>query len=111
MLVREKLRRRCQKFLEPEERIVRVFVVRAGLAGIGAARYAIVAVTDRSVVLFDASIWSNFKPRKLRLRGPRRPWTAQLSGLWGHIVLDRRYEVHRRWFDDVRAAEDDMGAA
>lgn len=107
---RERLRGRCQRVLAGEGPVHRAFIVRdSDIAG-AIAWYSVIALTDREVVVLNSSFWWNYWPRRVRVRLPRRPLLCDLSGwLWGWLLVDRRtYYVHRRWFDEVRAANGEM---
>lgn len=118
MALREKLRERAQPHLEPGEEIQSVFLAQTGptpwLAGaIGAliyffvAKYRVVVVTDRSIVLLNAGAFVPTKPKGVFARLPRNtqlgPYEAKV---WGKVVLgDTRHWVHRRFKGDVEAAD------
>jgi hypothetical protein len=109
MTGKDALLARCSSFLEANERIEHAFLVRLDRRGIGLSRFRIATVTDRSIVLFDCGYLSNFVPQRLHARLPRAMWTSDLTGrVWGHITLDRPYQVNRRWFNDVIDAENDL---
>jgi uncharacterized protein DUF2510 len=68
-----------------------------------------VVVTDRAIVVLDASMWTN-RPTRLRLRHPRNFYFGRMSRIWGKFVLDNtKYWVHRRFHKDVAAADADAG--
>lgn len=108
---KEALLERCAPFLEANERIEHAFLVRLAQR-LRPSRFRIAAVTDRSIVLFDCGYLSNFVPQRLHARLPREIWESDLSGrVWGHITLDRPYQVNRRWFNDVIDAENALRPA
>ena len=114
MALRDKLARRAQPYLEPGEQVQAVFLAQSGLspywflvsalAVVFAGGYAIVVVTDRSVVVLRAGRMLPTFPQKVHTRGPRAVYLGQPSGLWGAIRLDRKYWVHKRFHKDVTAA-------
>jgi hypothetical protein len=115
MAIREKLAERASKFLEPSEQIHAVFPAQSGpspywsllsawITLIG-AKYNMVAVTDRSiVVLRNGRLRSTF-PKQVLVRAPLNAMQGEPGGLWGEIYInDSRYWVHRRFHKDVTAA-------
>src|SRR5262245_54324238 len=114
MALRDKLARRAYPYLEPGEQIQGVFPAQSGpspywillsaLIVVFAAGYAIVVVTDRSIVVLRAGRILPTFPNKVQSRGPRTVYLGQPSGLWGSIRLDRKYWVHKRFHKDVAAA-------
>src|SRR5262245_20813840 len=115
MALRDKLARRAYPYLEPGEQIQGVFPAQSGpspywillsaLIVVFAAGYAIVVVTDRSIVVLRAGRILPTFPNKVQSRGPRTVYLGRPSGLWGSIRLDRKYWVHKRFHKDVTAAE------
>lgn len=113
--LRDKLVERAQPYLEPGEQVQAVFTAQTGPSPywvllsswivIFSAGYSVVVVTDRAIVVLRASRWAPSKPKALRMRGPRAVWLGPVSGLWDHIMLDRRYWVHKRFHKDVMAAD------
>jgi hypothetical protein len=114
MALRDKLARRALPHLEPGEQIQGVFLAQSGpspywfllsaLIVVFAGGYAIVVVTDRSIVVLRAGRILPTFPRKVHSRGPRALHLGQPHGLWGSIKLDRKYWVHKRFHKDVAAA-------
>ncbi len=118
MALRDKLRERAQPFLEQGETIQQVFLAQTGptpwLAGaIGAlvyaflAKYRVVVVTDRAIILLKSGAFMPAKPSEVLARLPRNtrlgPWQAKV---WGKIDLNgERHWVHRRFRSDVDAAD------
>lgn len=115
MAIRDKLADRAGKFLEPGEQVHAVFLAQSGpspywsllsawITLIG-AKYGMVAVTDRGiVVLRNGRLRSTF-PNKLVARAPFSALQGEPGGLWGEIYIDgKRYWVHRRFHKDVAAA-------
>jgi hypothetical protein len=71
-----------------------------------------VVVTDRAIMVLDASRWAGIYPpamnwpTRLRLRRPRNFYFGGMSGLFGKFVLDNtKYWVHRRFHARVAAAD------
>lgn len=120
MALRDKLARRSAPYLEPGEQIQAVFLAQSGpspyfiLLGfiiilIG-ARYAVVVVTDRAIVVLRAGMFTPTFPKRVVVRLNRGTWLGDPSGLWGKIQLDKRYWVHKRFHKDVRAANQMLAA-
>lgn len=117
MALRDKLRERVQPHLEPGEQIQAVFMAQTGptpwLAGaIGAviymfiAKYKVVAVTDRAIVMLKAGAFSPSKPKEVLARLPRTRIGKPEAKVWGKIELGgERHWVHRRFFGDIEAAD------
>lgn len=118
MALREKLRERSQSYLEPGETIQAVFLAQTGptpwLAGaFGAliymfiAKYRIIVVTDRQILVLTSGAFSPSKPKEVSQRLPRNtklgPFTAKV---WGKVEIGgERHWVHRRFRADVEAAD------
>jgi hypothetical protein len=120
MALRDKLARRSVPYLEPGEQIQTVFLAQSGpypyfillafiIILIG-ARYAVVVVTDRAIVILRAGVFTPTFPKRVVARLPRGTWLGDPSGLWGKIQLDRRFWVHKRFHKDVRAANQMLAA-
>jgi hypothetical protein len=114
MALRDKLRERCLPHLENGETIEQVFLAQTGPSPYWLfltylvcfwTKYRIVAVTDRSIAVFDAGIWSPAKPKRLWARLPRETPLGPVSGLWGKISLNGvTHHVHKRFHKDIAAA-------
>jgi hypothetical protein len=117
MALRDKLRERVQPFLEPGEEVQAVFPAQTGptpwLAGaFGAliyvffAKYRIVVVTDRSIVLLRSGAFTGASPKELVARLPRDQQLGPVKGMWGKIQLDgTRHWVHKRFHGDIAQAD------
>ena len=105
-------------FVEPGEQVTEVFLCQCGrspyaLAAIGGViamlfnKYRVVALTDRALLVLDASAMAQSKPRSLLARLPRDTKLGFDDGMaWGTLQLqDKKHYVHRRFFDDVRRVE------
>lgn len=115
MPLRDKLATRASHFLEPGEQVHAVFLAQSGpspywsllsawITIIG-AKYGMVAVTDRSIVVLRNGRFRNTFPNRVVLRTPMNAMRGEPSGLWGQIHIgDTRYWVHRRFHKDVTAA-------
>jgi hypothetical protein len=113
MALRDKLRERAQPFLEPGEQIQAVFLGQTGptpwLAGaFGAiiymfiAKYRVIVVTDRGILLLKAGAWTPSKPKELVKRAPRQGLGPFDAKVWGKVMIDgERHWVHRRFKEDV----------
>src|SRR6266536_621139 len=122
MALREKLRERVQPLLEPGEQIQSVFLAQTGpnpnfmfltYLVMFWKKYAVVAVTDRRIAVFRASMFRPGMPRKLVADHPRESKLGGPAGpLWGSFELaGTKYWVHRRFRKDVRAADDALAGA
>jgi hypothetical protein len=117
MALRDKLRRNAEPRLEQGETVQAVFAAQTGPSPYFLflsyifffwMRYVVVAATDRRIVVFKSSVWrpstvgepiETFS-RETRLGPPG-------GGLWHKLELGgTRYWVHRRFFKDVRAADE-----
>lgn len=121
MALRDKLAQRVQPHLEPGEQVQHAFMAQTGphpftilLLYVFALfmKYRIVAVTDRAVLEFKASMWRPAMPKELLRRLPRQtPLGAPLSGLWARTQLDgEKLYVNKRFHKDVAAADASLGA-
>lgn len=118
MALRDKLRERTQPLLEPGEEIHGIFLAQAGvspwLMGVSwlftfKMKYRIVAVTDRNVVLLDASRWKPAAPKSVVARLPRSTRFGALSGVWAKVDLQgETFYVHKRFHKDVAAADAEL---
>jgi hypothetical protein len=117
MALQEKIRERSQPFLEPGETMQTAFLAQTGptpwLAGaFGAliymfiAKYRIVVVTDRAVVLLKAGAFRPAKPKEVVKRLPRTTPIGPFEGkIWGKVQIDgERHWVHRRFKDEIQSA-------
>lgn len=74
------------------------------------ARYLIVVVTDRSVVLLRAVPLTATRPKALATRVPRDTRLGPVSGLNAKVqVGPQRIWVGRRFFKDIQAADAEIG--
>lgn len=117
MGIRKKLEKNVQPHLEPGETLQAVFPAQGGLNPwliiftgyllfMWLAKYAIVAVTDRRILLFKASPLATTKPKELLGAFPRETRFGPVSGVFGKIELGgTRYYVHRRFHKEVEAAD------
>ncbi len=120
MAARDKIAERMQPYLEPGEQIRHAFAAQTGpspywafvtwLVMIFGAKYRLVAVTDRSVVVCRASMFKPFSPKDLLGRLPREPFSP-VRGLWGKTTIGpETMWVHKRFHRDVDAANHDLGS-
>jgi hypothetical protein len=115
MDIREKLRERVQPHLEADERIEAIFCAQGGPYPLLVplipilmvwTKHRIVAVTNRSILVFEVSQWAPTMPKRLLHRfSPAAP-LGPLSGLFAiiHLPGERLY-VHKRFHEDVAAAD------
>jgi len=65
-----------------------------------------VVVSDRAIVVIDASKVIATFPTRLRLRHPRDFYFGRLSGFYGKFLLYKtKYWVQRRFYNDLAAAD------
>lgn len=117
MGIRKKLEKNVQPHLEPGETLQAVFPAQGGinpwlivftgyLIFMWLAKYVIVAVTDRRILVFKASPLATTKPKELLGTFPRETRFGSVSGIFGKIELGgTRYYVHRRFHKEVEAAD------
>ncbi|SNS74671.1 hypothetical protein SAMN05421812_101633 [Asanoa hainanensis] len=114
MSLRDKLVARTQPLL-PEEQVQQVFLAQsgvspwlsglAGLLGETLVRRRIVAVTDRSIVVFATS-FSGTKPIAVVRRLPRATQIGPAKGIWARInVGDEKTWSHAKFRKEIRAAD------
>jgi hypothetical protein len=67
-----------------------------GLLGMAFAKPRIIALTDRSIVVFQANAMG--APKKVLARLPRDTQIDPLKGIWAKVVLgDEKMYVHKRF--------------
>lgn len=113
--LRDKLRMGAQPFLEPGEQIQTVFWAQTGpnpwLVGgvigvIFGAKFHVVVVTDRNVVLLESSFWrGGGHPKAVRARLPHEQLGTLDKGLlWGKVMIGgERHWVAHGFFKEVTA--------
>jgi hypothetical protein len=123
MSIRTKLEKNVQPHLEPGETLQTVFPAQGGpnpwlivltgyLIFMWLAKYVIVAVTDRRILVFKASPLATTKPKELLGTFPRETRFGSVSGVFGKIELGgTRYYVHRRFHKEVESADAAPGTA
>jgi hypothetical protein len=122
MSLRDKLFERVSPWL-PDEQVQQVFLAQGGgnpwlvngLSGLGGLlggllgnafvkRY-IVAVTDKSVVVFTTN-YNGTKPEATAMVLPRQTRLGPHKGIWGRINLDgQKYYAHAKFRKDIQAAD------
>ena len=119
----KKLEKNVQPHLEPGETLQAVFPAQGGinpwmLAFTGylifmwLAKYVIIAVTDKRIVVFKASPLATTKPKEVLATFPRDTRLGSVSGIWGKIELGgTKYYVHKRFHKEVEAANAAPAAA
>lgn len=117
MGIRKKLEKNVQPHLEPGETLQAVFPAQGGinpwliiftgyLLFMWLAKYVIIAVTDKRIVVFKASPLATTKPKEVLGTFPRDTRFGSVSGIWGKIELGgTKYYVHRRFHKEVEAAD------
>ena len=123
MGIRKKLEKNVQPHLEPGETLQAAFPAQGGpnpwvivltgyLIFMWLAKYVIVAVTDRRIVVFKASPLATTKPKEVLGTFPRETRFGPVSGIFGKIeVGGTKYYVHRRFHKEVEAADAAPSAA
>ncbi len=120
MALRDKLRDRVQPFLAPGEQIEQIFLAQGGpnpllqlvtiWIVIFGAKYRIVAVTDRAIVVFKGGSFVPSQPKVLLGRSQRHVM-GPTSGLWAKCMIGpEQLWVHRRFHKDVTAADETTAA-
>lgn len=117
MALRDKLRERAGRLLEPEEEIHQIFLAQAGpdpnfavLAPIITffSSMRVIAATDRAVVVMSAGTWKSASPIEVVQRLPRDTQIGPAGGtVWSATQLpgEKTTYVHRRFYKDVEAAD------
>ena len=117
MAIKDKLEKNVQPHLEPGETLQAVFPAQGGinpwlivftgyLIFMWLAKYVIVAVTDRRILVFKASPLATTKPKELLGTFPRETRFGAVSGIFGKIELGgTKYYVHKRFHKEVEAAD------
>lgn len=74
-------------------------------------KYRCVAVTQNAIYVLESSKLSGgAKPHSLVGRMPRHTQLGPVSGRWGKVnLLGERHWVHRRFHDQIAAADSDAG--
>ena len=121
MAIRDKIKQNAQPYLEPGETIQAAFPATSGmnpwLLGLTyllffLMKYVVIVVTDRRILVLKASAMSTTKPKEVLGTFPRETKLGPVSGVYAKINLGgTRYYVHRRFHDDVRAADAAAGPA
>lgn len=113
--VREQLIERSQPFLEEGEVIQAIFPAQVGMSPglalvsiflVAFNRGVLVVATDRSIVILDTGSRASRIPRGVRASRPRSTILGPVTGsLWTRLNLPERTYVHRRYYDEVEAAD------
>lgn len=104
-----------ESFLATQVLLVILLIV-IGTLGKVFVLFHYVVVTDRAIVVLDASRWRNIVgspnwPSRLRLRQPRNFYFGRPLGLFGNFVLgNTEYWVRMRFHRDVAAADAALSA-
>lgn len=88
--------KRAAPHLEPGEEIQAGFIAQTGW-GIFTVPACTVVATDRAILAIGSDGVRRF-PREFRFGKP--------SGLYHKIDLDRRYKVHRQYYQEIAAADE-----
>lgn len=123
MASREQLAERCAPFLPPGSQIRQVFLCQAAprrlfflityLTGLTMfwVKYRCVAVTQDAIYVLGSSKPSGgANPRSLVGTLPRQTLLGPVSGSWDQVsLLGERHWVHKRFHQEVTAADDEAG--
>jgi hypothetical protein len=119
--LRDKLRQRVARDLESGEEVQAIFLAQTGPTPylflltwllMFVSRYYVVAVTNRRILVFDATALRPTFPRGLSAVYPRDVRLSGGRGLWRPIELGgKRYRVHARFGKDLEAADAALAAA
>ena len=87
----------------------------AALAGVlfflGLNRYRILAVTQHRILVLDAGVMSMKNAKSVVSEAPRTTRLGPGTGLWHVIPLNgEKLRVHRRFFNDLEAADAALSA-
>jgi hypothetical protein len=119
----DKLAERCAPFLPPGSQIRQVFICQTApspwfflityLTGLTMfwITYRCVAVTQDAIYVLESSKPSGgAKPKSLVGTLPRQTQLGPVSGRWGQVnLLGERHWVHKRFHQDVTAADYEAG--
>jgi hypothetical protein len=74
-------------------------------------KYRCVVVTDDAIYVLDSTKWSGgAKPQEMVGRMPRHARLGPVSGRWAEVdLLGERHWVHRRFHDQLAAADHEGG--
>lgn len=121
--LREKLKARAEKLLEPGEQVQVVFPAQSGMNPnlmfvstllVVLNRYYVVAATDRAIVVMSSSRMRPTFPTSIAMRLPRQTNLGPTSGaVWSVVNLPgapKPVYTHRRFYKDVAAADAGAGA-
>jgi len=122
MSVRDTMRESAAPYLKPGETVQAVFAAQTAtqymvaLTGIIffflVNQYRIVVATPQRILVLDAGRWSSKKARGVVAELPRSTRLGPGTGVWHVIpVGDEKLRVHRRFFKDIQAADDELGSA
>lgn len=115
MAIRDKIKQNAQPYLEPGETIQAAFPATSGISPYLLAityllfflvKNVVIVVTDRRILVLKASAMSATKPKEVLGTFPRETKLGPVSGIYAKINLGgTQYYVHRRFHDDVKAAD------
>jgi hypothetical protein len=122
MSLRDSMRDSAAQYLQPGEPVQAVFGAQTHsqwmvpLTGFiffyVINKYRIFAVTPQRIVVLDAGRSSMKKARGVVTELPRSTRLGPGSGVWHVIpVGQEKLRVHRRFFKDLQAADNELGAA
>lgn len=74
-------------------------------------KYRCVAVTDEAIFVLESTKWSGgAKPQQLIGTIPRHTRLGPVSGRWTQVnLLGERHWVHKRFYDQIAAADRESG--
>ena len=122
MSVRDTMRESAAPYLKPGETVQAVFAAQTAtqymvaLTGIIffflVNQYRIVVATPQRILVLDAGRWSSKKARGVVAELPRSTRLGPGTGVWHVIPVEgKKLRVHRRFFKDIQAADNELGAA
>ena len=103
---------RALPFLPAGREIRQTFFIVTYLTGIMSRnKYRCVVVTDDAIYVLDSTKWSGgSKPQEMVGRMPRHTRLGPVSGRWAEVdLLGERHWVHRRFHDQIAAADREGG--
>jgi hypothetical protein len=121
MALRDSMRETAAPYLQPGEPVQAVFGAQTAsqymvaLTGVIffflVNKYRIVVATPQRILVLDGGRWSQKKARGVVVELPRSTRLGPASGVWHVIpVGDEKLRVHRRFFKDIQAADNEIAS-
>ena len=119
MALRDSMRESAAQYLQPGEPVQAVFGGQTASQYMVALtgfiffflvnKYRIVVATPRRILVLDAGRWSQKKAQGVVAELPRSTRLGPGSGVWHTIpVGGEKLRVHRRFFKDIQAADNEV---